>query len=193
MDDVDEELWHDSIETLLEELADEAGLRQRLHAKHMHYYQKLAQYLALPTIILSSIAASGNFLSSSIDDKTANRSLINAIGGVSIIVGIIGSIQKYINPGAKMEAHRVAELGWQKFYNSIQITLRKAPEYRCNADEFMQNCTTEYTRLFEISPPLRRPYLKALRKKIKQRLPEDSPFHVPAYLNGFTPMVRYIA
>jgi len=87
----------------------------------------------------------------------------------------------------------VAELAWQKFFNNIQITLRKSPEYRGDVDDFMAQCTTEYTRLFEISPPLRRPYLKALRKKIRQRIPEDSPFHVPAYLNGFTPMTRYIA
>ena len=184
--------WHDSIESLLEELADEAGLRQRLHEKHLAYYTNLASYLALPTIILSSIAASGNFLSGSVENKATNRLLINIIGGFSVIVGIIGSIQKYINPGSKMEAHRVAEVSWQKFYNEIQICLKSAPEFRVDVDEFMQKMTTEYTRLFELSPPLRRPFLKALRKKIKQRIPEDSQFKIPFYLNGFAPTTRYI-
>ena len=77
----------------------------------------------LPIIILSVMCGSGNFVSTSFPEN--QDTIILGVGVLSIITSIISSIAQYLKLAEKSEAHRIAYVSWEKFYNNIRFQLSK--------------------------------------------------------------------
>ena len=183
--------WSHSVEQLCEQLADEAQCRAALHGKHHAYYNKLNSWFTLPVICLSVIAGSANFISSSLESKTAEKYLIIGTGGLSICCSVLSAISNYLKLGQNSESHRAAELCWTKFYNSLMFQLKLTREYRGDAVELLRELTQEYDRMYEISPVLKKGFVSKMKKRLrKKKLPH---FKKPWYLNGWSHMQAYDA
>ena len=61
------------------------------------------------------MCGSGNFVSTSFPDN--QDMIILGVGVLSIFTSIISSVAQYLKLAEKSEAHRIAFVSWEKFYN----------------------------------------------------------------------------
>ena len=181
-------VWHDSIERLLEELTDEAQVRARIHMKQYMSYRRRNQCYSLPVVILSVISGSGNFIS---EGYTAlvKKYMILGIGTLSIFVSIISAVSQYLKLAQTEESNRIASLSWGKFYSRIKFQLYLKRENREAAHDFMLSVFSEYDRLYEISPPLLSKFIKHIRNKLQNT--DLNGFKLPFYMNGVERVEKY--
>jgi len=178
-----EHVWHESNEVFFKALGDEAQLQALCHMKSHEEFSKRSRGYQLPIIILSVMCGSGNFVSTSFPDN--QDTIILGVGVLSIITSIISSIAQYLKLAEKSEAHRIAYVSWEKFYNNIRFQLSKRREEREELTNYMSAVTNEYQRLQEISPLLpdkiTRSILWNKKKVIKQGM------NVPVSLRNVKP------
>ena len=174
--------WNNSLEELLESLADESKCRAKLHSQLYESFARRHTYLNLPIIVLSTICASANFFSGYLKDATIERYVIISAGFVNIITSALSSVGTYLKLGANSESHRLAQLAWQKFYNEIIFNLSLTENYRENGTDLLHTINAQYNRLFEISPALDSGIIKKLKRKLVRE--KDDHFKLPHYLNG---------
>jgi hypothetical protein len=176
-------IWHESNEVFFKALGDEAQLQALCHMKSHEEFSTRSRGYQLPIIILSVMCGSGNFISTSFPENQAT--IILGVGVLSIITSIISSIAQYLKLAEKSEAHRIAYVSWEKFYNNIRFCLSKRRDERDELANYMSAVTNEYQRLQEISPLLpdkiTRSILWNKKKVIKQGM------NVPVSLRNVKP------
>jgi hypothetical protein len=180
--------WHDSIEHMLSELADESQIRSKLHMRQHLSYRRRNQCYTLPVVVLSVLSGSGNFISEGYSEYT-KKYMIMGIGMVSILVSIVSAINQLLKLAELSEGNRIASLQWGKFFSRLkwQLSLQRCD--RDAAHDFMLSVYSEYDRLYETSPILLDKFLKTVKKKLKRR--EVHGFVLPFYMNGFQHVVSY--
>jgi len=173
--------WNIAVETILEELADESQLRNKLHYQQSRYYSNRNNHYTLPVVVLSTLCGSGNFIS--LQFPLVEKYLIIGIGAVSIFTSIISAISQFLKLAQLSENNRIASLAWGKFYSSIKFEIQLRTEDRSDPKDLLVSMIAEYDRLYEISPPLLNRFVDKMCKKL-QSLVTDR-FKVPFYMNGY--------
>tara|TARA_Y100000389_G_scaffold205050_1_gene262441 strand:- start:845 stop:1651 length:807 start_codon:yes stop_codon:yes gene_type:complete len=167
---MEQNIWHESNELFFKSLGDEAQLQALCHMKSHEEFSVRSMKYQLPIIILSVMCGSGNFVSTSFPDNQAT--IILGVGVLSIFTSIISSVAQYLKLAEKSEAHRIAFVSWEKYYNNIRFQLSKRREEREELVNYMSSITNEYQRLQEISPLLPDKTAKSVlyhkKKTIKQ-------------------------
>ena len=167
---MEQNVWHESNELFFKSLGDEAQLQALCHMKSHEEFSVRSMKYQLPIIILSVMCGSGNFVSTSFPDNQAT--IILGVGVLSIFTSIISSVAQYLKLAEKSEAHRIAFVSWEKYYNNIRFQLSKRREEREELVNYMSSITNEYQRLQEISPLLPDKTAKSVlyhkKKTIKQ-------------------------
>ena len=167
---MEQNVWHESNELFFKSLGDEAQLQALCHMKSHEEFSVRSMKYQLPIIILSVMCGSGNFVSTSFPDN--QDTIILGVGVLSIFTSIISSIAQYLKLAEKSEAHRIAFVSWEKYYNNIRFQLSKRREEREDLVNYMSSITNEYQRLQEISPLLPDKTAKSVlyhkKKTIKQ-------------------------
>ena len=176
--------WDDDFEKICANLIDESQINTFLHQKSNRYYTKWSRRFQIPIIIMSAIAGSGNFMSSSFGQY--ERLAIIIIGVISIFTSILSSIAQYLQLAELKESHRISSFHWENFFNELKVQLMLKRESRKDLPEFYHKLFIEYRRLKEISPIFKKKITKAIKKKDGYEY-----MNVPFYLNGFRPIVPY--
>ena len=146
------------------------------------YYSTRSRHYQLPIIILSVICGSGNFVSTSFPDN--QDTIILGVGVLSIVTSIISSVAQYLKLAEKSEAHRIASVSWEKFYNNIRFQLSRRRDDREDIRNYILSTTSEYQRLQEISPLLPNEIVNKFRTKSKKVV---SHMNVPVALRDIKP------
>ena len=136
--------WDDDFEKICANLIDEAQINTYLHMKSHRYFTKWSKRFQIPIIILSAVAGSGNFMSSTFGEY--ERMGIIIIGIVSIFTSILSSIAQYLQLAELKEGHRISSFHWEKFFNELKVQHVKR-ECRKVMPEFYNNLLIEYQRL----------------------------------------------
>jgi hypothetical protein len=182
-DNIHGEVWHKSNEIFFKSLGDEAQLQALCHMKSHEEFSTRSRQYQLPIIVLSVMCGSGNFVSTSFPEN--QEMIILGVGVLSIITSIISSAAQYLKLAEKSEAHRIAFVSWEKFYNNIRFQLSKRKQEREELHNYMSSVTNEYQRLQEISPLLPDNTTKSIlyhkKKIIKQGM------NVPVSLRSIQP------
>lgn len=176
--------WDSSVETLLKKIADEAQIRSILHHNSHLHYKYWSFFIQIPVIILSTIAGSGNFLSTTAILEPFKDQLIFIIGAISLYVAVVSSVYKYLNLDSIVEGHRLSSLNWSKLYCDIRNQLTMAVCNRQDPNDFVKTIGADYTRINEISPFVPKKYVRAIKKKIK-----DEDYERPFYLGNIKHMI----
>jgi len=176
--------WDDDFEKICANLIDESQINTFLHQKSNRYYTKWSRRFQIPIIIMSAIAGSGNFMSSSFGQY--ERLAIIIIGVISIFTSILSSIAQYLQLAELKESHRISSFHWENFFNELKVQLMLKRESRKDLPEFYHKLFIEYRRLKEISPIFKKKITKSIKKKDGYEY-----MNVPFYLNGFRPIVPY--
>ena len=173
--------WDASVERLLQKYCDEAQTREALHRASYYSYKKLTTCFNLPVIVLSCLSGSFQFLSKGYPE--IEQHIVTGTASLSILTAIISAVGSYLKLGESTNKHEQSANAWLLFNNEVKHQLSLRRDRRQDADEFLQECKTQYDRLFELSPICSNSHIKAIKKQIAANATEE--FVVPTYLNGF--------
>lgn len=158
--------WTPQQEELMASWSDHAVCYHWLHDRCENKYHKKAMYLTLPIIIISTINGGLSIGTQSLFDTEVLRKYASyAIGGISILAGLLTTIANQLRYPQKEEAHRVASVSWGKFQRLIAIELAMHPNDRSDAMDFMKICRAELDRLIEQSPAIPHDVIQAFEDK----------------------------
>lgn len=148
--------WTREQEKLMADWADIAMCYRWLHDRCEKYYQRMNFGITIPVIILSTLTGTANFGLSSIvgDDQTLQKYANLAIGGVSIVTGILSTLGNFLRFAQLMESHRVSSVSWGKFQRLVAVELALHPNDRLDCLDFLKICRQELDRLIEQSPAI---------------------------------------
>lgn len=147
--------WTDEQERLMAEWSDLAMCYRWLHDKSEKFYHDKNLWITLPVIILTTLGGTANFgIQSLFSSDSAKQTASFAIGGISLIAGLMTTIGNYLRYAQSEEANRVASIAWGKFQRLIAVELALKPDDRMDSLDFLKICRSDLDRLIEQSPPI---------------------------------------
>ena len=148
--------WTSEQEDLMANWSDIASCYRLLHDRTEKRYNKFNMAMTIPVIMLSTMTGTANFGMGSLfgDDQKSQRFANLAIGGVSLIAGLMTTLGNFLRFAQNMEAHRVASVSWGKFQRQVAVELALHPDERHDSMDFLKICRNELDRLIEQSPPI---------------------------------------
>jgi hypothetical protein len=182
-------IWGPEHERVLAEWGDKANCYNWLHTKCHEKFHELHIWYTVPVIIMSTLTGTANFAQSKIPIGFQGYATM-IIGAVNITAGIITTVQQFLKINELNEAHRVASIGWDKFYRRIKVELSKKPEERPKVDDFFKSATDEYDRLMETSPSIETDILKQFEKTFERAFQEG--FEKPEICNSLISVKKII-
>lgn len=186
---MEEYTWGPEHERVLAEWADKANCYNWLHTKCHEKFHELHIWYTVPVIVMSTLTGTANFAQSKIPvDFQGYATMI--IGAVNITAGIITTVQQFLKINELNESHRVACIGWDKFYRRIKVELSKKPEERPKVVDFFKSASDEYDRLMETSPSIEPDILKKFEKTFERAFQEG--FEKPEICNSLISVKRII-
>jgi hypothetical protein len=169
--------WTPELDDLMAEWADKAACYRWMHERTEKIFSRNDRFITIPVIILSTLTGTANFGLNSIfgDDANAAHLATLAIGGVSIIAGIITTLGNFLRYAQGSEAHRVSSISWGKFNRLITVELRLNPNERMDSMSFLKICRIELDRLIEQSPPIPDSVIAAFRNEFGSSMDVKKP------------------
>ena len=168
--------WTPELDDLMAEWADKAACYRWMHERTEKIFSRNDRMITIPVIILSTLTGTANFgLTSIFGDNKSAASLATAIGGVSIIAGIITTLGNFLRYAQGSEAHRVSSISWGKFNRLICVELRLNPNERMDSMSFLKICRIELDRLIEQSPPIPDSIIAAFRNEFGSSMDVKKP------------------
>jgi len=148
--------WMKEQERLMAEWSDIASCYRWLHDKSEKIFHVKTLWINLPVIVLSTLGGTANFGIQSLfeNNEMAKKYASFAIGGISLVAGMLTTVGNYLRYAQLEESHRVASITWGKFQRLIAVELALNPNDRMDALDFLKICRTELDRLIEQSPPI---------------------------------------
>ena len=148
--------WTREQEDLMAKWSDIAACYRWMHDRAEKSFYKKNLYITVPVIILSTLTGTANFgLGSIFGNDTNGKQIASfAIGGVSIIAGVLTTLGNFLRYAQLDEAHRVSAVQWGKFQRQLTVELSLHPNDRNDSMDFIKVCRSELDRLIEQSPQI---------------------------------------
>jgi len=172
--------WSSQFENLI---ASEAERARGLAWIHMRSEQKFSfknNIIAIPVIVLSTLAGTASVGSSSLFPEDTKLGSI-LIGLVSIGVGILNTISSYFSFSRKAESHRIAYLAYSKLFSEIAVELSLPRHERLQPDKILSDLRSSMSRLAETTPTPPQDILDLFNRRFKD---EDKTISRPFETNG---------
>jgi hypothetical protein len=147
--------WTKEQEKLMARWSDIATCYRWLHDRSEKYYSRYNILMTIPVIILSTLTGTANFGMDSFFDSNQERKYASiAIGGLSLVAGMLTTLGNFFRFAQLMESHRVAAISWGKFQRQVAIELALHPNDRIICMDFLKICRNELDRMIEQAPPI---------------------------------------
>jgi hypothetical protein len=153
-----------------------AWINQRAEVHYAHR----ANAIAIPVIVLSTLAGTASVGSSSLFSGDTQISSV-VIGLVSIGVGILNTISSYFSWARKAESHRIAYLQYSKLFSIIRVEMSLPRSERKQADQLLAQIRDGMERLAETTPSPPPSILDEFNRHFKD---EDKTISRPVEVNG---------
>lgn len=147
--------------------SDIAACYRWLHSRSEKKYNRYNMGMTIPVIILSTLTGTANFGMGSLfgDDTAGAKNATLAVGGISLIAGLLTTLNNFLRFAQQSESNRVASISWGKFQRLLAIELAISPLDRTIAQDFLKMCRNELDRLIEQSPQVPDSILEEFQKK----------------------------
>lgn len=143
--------WSSQLEALIASEAERARGLAWIHMKAEQIFSRRNNCIQIPVIILSTLAGTASVGSSSLFPQDAMVGSV-VIGMVSIVCGILNTIQSYFSFSRKAEAHRIAYLSYSKLFTYISVELSLPRTERLLPEKVLTDLRTQIERLAETTP-----------------------------------------
>lgn len=180
MTDVQPMIWSDPLENVVKELGEQSQALAWVHDAAQRWCSTWSTRLIFPCIILSTLSGAGSVGASSLLPFSGAATLV---GIVSLVVGMLQTVQTYFKFPERSEAHRIAALQYGKIRSQLNMQLSLSRSERKSAEELVVWLTAENERLAEIVPQLPKAIIDHFKKTFN-----NTETSVPSILNGLDPM-----
>ena len=119
----------------------------------MREFSRKNRWFTIPVIIMSTVTGTANFAQNNIPPEYLTVATMT-IGTISLVAGIITTIQQFLKISELNESHRVSSISWGKFHRNIKVELAKPPQERTPVNQLIKICKEEFDRLIETSQPI---------------------------------------
>jgi hypothetical protein len=144
--------WNKKIEDVLDSIRINALYLSSKHKARYFSLSNSVKWYRLPVIILSGI---NSIVSVGLQEYIEQSILSLTTSLISLLCGIIGSIELYLKKNSRMEADLISYTQFYLLSVEIYKTLSLMKENRpIPAKEYLQKIFSEYTKLVESSNPL---------------------------------------
>lgn len=172
--------WTSALEQLVASEGEKCRGLAWINQRAEVYYSHRANAIAIPVIILSTLAGTASVGSSSLFNGETQISSI-VIGLVSIGVGILNTISSYFSWSRKAEAHRIAYLQYGKLFSIVRVEMSLPRSERQEAEQLLKQIRDGMERLAETTPSAPTNILEEFNKHFKN---EDKSISRPVEVNG---------
>lgn len=178
---MEEPSWHESLEQIIKKEAERSMALRWAHDESARWCAAWNTRLVFPCIILSTLSGAGSVGSATLLPFEGAPALV---GVVSLIVGMLQTVQSFFAFAKRSESHRIASLQYGKIHAHLELQLSMPRTERLTAKEVIDWLKAETERLSEIAPQI-----PATIKKIFHARFGDTPTAVPTILNGLEPVM----
>lgn len=172
--------WTTPLETLVASEGEKCRGLAWINQKAETYYAHRANAIAIPVIVLSTLAGTASVGSENLFGNNTHISSI-VIGLVSIGVGILNTISSYFSWSRKAESHRIAYLQYSKLFSIIRVEMSLPRSERKEAEQLLQQMREGMERLAETTPSPPPSILEEFNRHFKD---EDKSISRPIEVNG---------
>jgi len=166
--------YTDEFEQLLKDEGERAESMGIMHLMAGALYGRYSTYINVPVILLSSIVG---FLS----PITLFNSQSIMLGGLSLFISAIKTIDNYFDLTKKAEAHRQTSLNYVRISKYIEIQLSLERECRMAASDLLNLITNDIQNLKDSEPQIPSIIIKRFLLKYQSETTK-----LPAICNGLT-------
>jgi len=179
--------WNAQLEDIIAAEAEACRGYAWIHIQAEMKFSKYHNYISIPVIILSTLAGTASVGSTSLFAGETHISSI-AIGMVSILVGILNTIQSYFAFSRKAEAHRISHLTYSKLFTNVRVELSLPRNERQEPEAILKSLRDSMERLAETTPTPPPDILEAFNKHFKD---EDKSINRPTETNGLKKIIVF--
>lgn len=172
--------WSEPLELLVASEGEKCRGLAWINQQSEAHYATRANAIAIPVIVLSTLAGTASVGSSSLFGSETQISSI-VIGLVSIGVGILNTISSYFSFARKAEAHRIAYLQYSKLFSIIRVEMSLPREERQEPEQLLKQIRDGMERLAETTPSPPPVILREFNSHFKD---EDKTISRPVEVNG---------
>ena len=176
--------WNPQLEKILAQEAERCLCYSVLHRLCEQRYSKLNNYIALPCIVLSTLAGTASVGSSTLFGTSPSAPVL--IGAVSISVGILNTMGSYFGWARRAEGHKSSYVQYGKLHRFLMIELSLPPAQRMTASDLLKTMRDQIDRLYETSPAV--PHEVVTKFKAEHG---DDNITRPEIANGLDPIQVY--
>jgi hypothetical protein len=151
MDNPSDITWNHSLEKLLAEEGEKALGQAWLHNQCEEHFGRRSNWISIPVIVLSTLAGTA---SASANQFFPGQPTITGlgIGSISILTGILSTINSYFAFAKRTEAHRIADIQFNKVFRFISVEMTLPRNERIRAKDMLKIVREQIERLAETSP-----------------------------------------
>lgn len=141
--------WSKEVEELLDQIRTNSNILETHHKQKYFSIKKMVVWFRVPVIVLSSINA---LVAVSLTSYLPQNYISGMNACISFIIGTLTSIGLYLKVEDRMESELEASRSYHVLsLNIFKILSLKDPERGVDGDIFLNNCFSEYIKLFEQS------------------------------------------
>lgn len=174
--------WNPQLEVILAAEAERCLCYSVLHRLSEQRYSSLNNYIALPCIVLSTLAGTASVGSQTLFGGGAMASI--SIGAVSITVGILNTLGSYFAWAKRSEGHKGSSVQYGKLHRFLMIELSLPREQRMTATDLLKTMREQIDRLYETSPDVPPVVVDAF----KRQYGDNKDISRPEIANGLDPI-----
>jgi hypothetical protein len=178
--------WNQQLEEILSQEGERALCFAWLHTKSQAMVSSYDTNIALPVIVLSTIAGTGSIASQSLFGQSQAASIV--IGLISLSVGVMNTISNYFGFAKRSEAHKISAITYGKIHKFIVIELSLPRKERMKAKVMLKVIREQLERLSEISPQIPESVIKTFNAKFH----DTKEISKPEITNGLDPIIVYV-
>lgn len=172
--------WSSALEELVASEGEKCRGLAWINQRAETYYSHRANAIAIPVIVLSTLAGTASVGSTSLFGGETQISSV-VIGLVSIGVGVLNTISSYFSWARKAEAHRIAYLQYSKLFSIIRVEMSLPRSERQEPEAILKQIRDGMERLAETTPSPPQSILDEFNRHFKD---EDKSISRPVEVNG---------
>jgi hypothetical protein len=186
MEQTEEIHWNQQLEEILTQEGERALCYSWLHNKSQAMVSKYDTNIALPVIVLSTLAGTGSIASQSLFGDSQAAGLV--IGLISISVGIMNTVSNYFGFAKRSESHKISSMTYAKIHKFIVIELSLPRKERMKAKDMLKIIREQLERLAETSPQIPEAIIAVFNEKFH----DQKNVSKPEITNGLDPIHVYV-
>ncbi len=157
--------YNKHLEEVIASEAEKALVLRWLHDQSEKRYAQLNTYIAIPVIVISTLAGTASIGQESLFGTGDVAPIV--IGLMSLSVSVLNVVSNFFSWAKRAEGHRISSINYGKLHRWISIELSLPRTQRVPAKHFLKEIREQVDRLNETSPPIPQSVIDSFRTRLK--------------------------